>query len=384
MVFLRMAVFLLGAFLVGSTLFSAVQTFVLPRSAPDQITRIVFVVIRRLFALRMHWTRTFEQRDRVMALYAPFGLLALVPTWLALILVGYMGMFWALGMGTWYASFRLSGSSLLTLGLANAEGLFVTVLEFSEGVIGLILVALLIAYLPTMYAAFSRREAAVTLLEVRAGNPPSASQMLLRFHRIHGLDQLGEMWRSWESWFADVEESHTSLPALVFFRSPQPDHSWVTAAGAVLDTASLALAAVDTPHDFQADLCIRAGFLALRRIADFFGIPYNPDPHYPAEPVSIRREEFDACLEELSQGGMRIKEDREQAWRDFAGWRVNYDSVLLAMAGMTMAPYAPWSSDRVPSYDFNRPPFLLGKNSRQANQSNKKTYPPISTHIPDP
>ena len=91
--------------------------------------------------------------------------------------------------------------------------------------IGLILVALLIAYLPTMYSAFSRREQAVNMLEVRAGSPPSASEMLMRFNRIHGLDKLADYWKIWEAWFADVEESHTTLPALVFFRSPRPENS---------------------------------------------------------------------------------------------------------------------------------------------------------------
>ena len=103
----------------------------------------------------------------------------------------------------------------------------------------MILVALLMAYLPTMYAAFSRREQAVSMLEVRAGNPPSALEMLLRFNRIQGLDKLGDYWKTWEVWFADVEESHTTLPALVFFRSPRSDNSWITAAGAVLDTAAI-------------------------------------------------------------------------------------------------------------------------------------------------
>jgi hypothetical protein len=347
MIAARGIVFLLGAWLVGGTLFSAVQTFVLPRSASDWLTRQVFLAIRRLFAIRVRWASTYAQRDRVMALFAPVSLLTLVPTWLALILLGYTGMFWAVGAGNLYQAFRLSGSSLLTLGFANAEGLPIALLEFSEAAMGLILVALLIAYLPTMYSAFSRREAAVTLLEVRAGNPPSASEMILRFHRIHGLHQLGEIWRGWESWFAEVEESHTSLAALVFFRSPRPDHSWVTAAGAVLDTAALTLAAVDTPHDFQADLCLRAGYLALRHIGGFFEVSFNPNPHYPADSVSIRREEFDACLETLAAGGVPVKADREQAWRDFAGWRVNYDAVLLSLAALTMAPYAPWSSDRI-------------------------------------
>jgi hypothetical protein len=169
--------------------------------------------------------------------------------------------------------------------------------------------------------------------------------MILRYHRIHGLDQLNVLWVQWEQWFADVEESHTSLAALVFFRSPQPDHSWITAAGAVLDAAALLRSTIDVPRDAQADLCIRAGYLALRRIADFFQIEYNTQPQ-PDDPISVSRAEFDAAYDELAQNGVPLIADRDTAWRNFSGWRVNYDAVLLSLAALTMAPYAPWSSDR--------------------------------------
>ena len=169
--------------------------------------------------------------------------------------------------------------------------------------------------------------------------------MILRFNRLHGLERLNEQWRSWEVWFADIEESHTSLPALVFFRSPQPEHSWVTAAGAILDAAAITLAVIDFPHDPQAALCLRAGYLALRHIADFFNIPYTPNPQ-PGDAISIRREEFDDVLRQLAANGVPLVADANQAWRDFAGWRVNYDTVLVALAALTMAPSAPWSSDR--------------------------------------
>lgn len=342
---IRFLTFLFGLGVVAGTLYSAVETFVLPRSANDPLTRFVFLNIRRLFDLRTKRARSYEERDRIMAFYAPITLLLLPPVWLVLVMLGFAGMFWSLGGISWREAWTTSGSSLLTLGFAPLNGLPEQALAFSEATIGLILVALLIAYLPTMYAAFSRREAAVTMLEVRAGSPPSALEMIQRYHRIHGLDRLHEQWASWEMWFADIEESHTSLAALVFFRSPQAEHSWITAAGAVLDTAALANALLDVPHDPQADLCIRAGYLALRHIADFFRIGYNSKPK-PEDPISVSRLEFDTLCDELNKAGIPIKPDREQAWHDFAGWRVNYDTVLLALAGLTMAPYAPWSSDR--------------------------------------
>jgi hypothetical protein len=99
------------------------------------------------------------------------------------------------------------------------------------------------------------------------------------------------------------------------------------------------------PVDPQADLCIRAGFIALRRIADFFRVPHNPNPQ-PGDPISISREEYDLACDQLAAAHVPLKADRDQAWRDFSGWRVNYDTVLLALAAITMAPYAPWSSDR--------------------------------------
>ncbi len=337
--------FLVGLAVVVFTLYSAIETFVLPRSANDPLTRFVFRVIRWFFDLRTKRARSYEERDRVMAFYAPIALLSLPPVWLILVLLGFMGMFWALDSASWRAAFTISGSSLLTLGFATLDDLPKQILAFSEATIGLGLVALLIAYLPTMYAAFSRREAAVTMLEVRAGSPPSAIEMVERYHRIHGFDRLHETWVTWELWFADIEESHTSLAALTFFRSPLANHSWITSAGAILDCAALVNSTLDIPHDAQADLCIRAGYLALRHIADFFKIRYNPTPH-PDDPISISRQEFDAVYNRLVDKGIPVKANREQCWRDFAGWRVNYDTVLLRLAALTMAPYAPWSSDR--------------------------------------
>lgn len=344
---LRIIAAVVGVWLVVSAMLSALRTFVLPRSAPDAITRVVFRLIRYLFHLRVKGLPTYEAKDRLLAFYAPVSLLTLPPVWIATVCLGFTALFWAAGVSSLFDALVESGSSLLTLGFVPPTQSPLTVLlAFSEATLGLILVALLISYLPTMYSAFSNRETLVNLLEVRAGSPPSAVYMFELAFPLGRMDHFKELWRDWEIWFTQLDETHTSLPVLAFFRSPQPSHSWITAAGAILDAAALYTSTLDYPRDPQAQLCIRAGYLALRHICDFFGIPYHPDPHYPSQPISVTRAEFDAACERLAQAGLPLKPDRDQAWADFAGWRVNYDSTLLALCTLTTAPPAPWSSDR--------------------------------------
>jgi hypothetical protein len=234
------------------------------------------------------------------------------------------------------------------LGTTTDPHLGPSILTYTEAGLGLLLVALLITYLPSIYSAFSRRENGVALLQVRAGDPPQAATMLIRFHRIEEAQyRLTELWRQWEGWFADIEETHSTFPILVFFRSPQPNRSWITTAGALLDGAGLWLAAVEHPKDPDAQLCIRAGSLALRRIADLFRVVYDSDPS-PDDPISISRSEWDAAMAEMELAGLALKADRDQAWADWRGWRVNYDTVLLNLARLVEAPPTPWVSDRSP------------------------------------
>jgi hypothetical protein len=362
-VILRALAFVCGAIVVVATFGSAVRTVILPRGIPAKLGRAVFVAMRALFRLRIGRNATYERRDRVMAGYAPTSLLALLLVWETLVLAGFTAMQWGLGGRSIRQAFALSGSAILTLGFERPTDLPTLILVLTEAALGFVLLALLITYLPSIYGAFSRREAAVAALEVRAGSPPSGVEMIERYWQLERMDQLPEVWVRWEDWFVDIEETHLSFPALVFFRSPQPDHSWVTAAGAVLDAASLTLSSVDIPREVRAEFCIRAGYLALRRLADFFGIPYPPDPKR-GDPITIQRNEFDEVCRRLAADGVPLKPDLETAWLDFAGWRVNYDVVLLALAGLTAAPYAPWSSDR--SLRDWRPPIFRRRLARRS------------------
>ncbi len=331
--------FVAGALVVARAILSALRTFVLPRASNDVVARTVFHATRRAFDVVAGPSKPYERRDRLMAYFGPVSLIVLPGTWIVIVIVGYTAMFWAIGVPI-YEAFAASGSSLLTLGFVHPDLPGTDLLAFTEATIGLGLIALLISYLPTIYGAFSRRELLVNLLEVRADSPPSPLVLITRFHRLQGLAALGEMWERWEEWFSDVEETHTSLTVLVHYRSQQPDHSWVNAAGAMMDAAALVRSAVDVPMDVRADLMIRAGYLAVRRIAGFFRLPFDPNLP-PGTPTSVDRGRFDAALEVLESAGVPLVADRDKAWRDFDGWRVNYDAALRGLERLTVAP-TPW------------------------------------------
>jgi hypothetical protein len=347
---------IVGAALVLGTVVSAAETLAVPRGTPVLITRWVFVAWGFVFGL-VRRSRDVRRQDRVLALYAPISLLSLPLVWLGMLGLGFAALYRATGQ-SWPQALLESGSSLFTLGFRSPNSGLVAALVFLESLLGLGLLALMVSYLPSIYGSYSRREILVTSLETQAGSPPSAQELLTRLARIDGLPETDAFWQDWTRWFAEIEETHTTAPSLVFFRSPQPSRSWITAAGAVLDAAALVASALDVPRRPAAELCIRAGYLALRRIGDYFVMPYDPDPA-PDDPISVRRDEFDTVCAALALAGAPLRADRDRAWRDFAGWRVNYDQVLLRFASLCIAPSAPWSADR--PIPFHRAPVTRRK-----------------------
>jgi hypothetical protein len=342
---LRVLAFAAGAFVILATVSSAVKTVVVPRAESAMLTRGVFLFTRKLFDLRLKRVTDWEHVDRTMSRYAPMTLILLPAVWITVVVLALTPMFWSLGSDFPREAFTRSGSSLLTLGFAFAKDLPETVLSFVAATIGLGLVALLISYLPSIYAQFSRREVLVGQLDTRAGTPPDSAELLLRALRIGWLPRLDDLWVEWDRWFVEVEESHSSNASLPFFRSQHPERSWLTAAGCVLDTAALRASSLDLPRSFEAELCLRTGYLSLRHLADLFDIAYDASPQ-PGDPISIDRAEFDEVFDRLAAEGAPMVSDRDQAWRDFAGWRVNYDQPLIMLCGLVNPPYAKWSSDR--------------------------------------
>ncbi len=358
MIVVRWLVGGLGVVFVLATLGSAIRTVVVPRGEQVFITRTVFIFLRWMFHAVAGRMRSWQAHDRVKARMAPMGLMLLPAVWAAAIITSFTLIFWALGHGSIGAAWALSGSSLTTLGFRTASSGPHLAAAITEGLIGLGLVGLMISFLPTIYSAFSRRELSVAKLHLRASESSgyaSPRALLTRVHEVDGLDQMPQLWSEWEDWFVDIEESHSSFPMLVFFRSPVAERSWITGAGLALDTAALCISTLDMERAPRAELMIRTGALALRRIALYFGFEYDCDP-MPTDPISIERAEYDEVYEALCEAGLPMRDDRDAAWRDFAGWRVNYDQPLLQLAAFVDAPPALWSSDR--SVFYRRPTVI--------------------------
>ena len=349
MIVARVVAFAAGLWVLQAVLRSAVRTVVVPRGEQVLLPRLLFILVRGVYSPLAARHRSPDRRHAVLARFAPMALMMLAFTWAAAVILAFVPMFWAVSDIDVATALELSGSSVTTLGFAVPPNPAATVLAVGEALLGLGVVALLIAYLPTIYGHFSRREEQVLKFEVRAGSPPTPTMFLIRLHAIGWVDRLGVLWEPWETWFEELQESHTSQPSLAFFRSQNWSNSWVTSAGAVLDAAAISSAAIDQPAQPQAALMLRSGFLALRDIAAYYGLRLDPDPA-PNDPISVTRAEFEEVLDELVRGGLPIKDDREKAWRDFAGWRVNYDEALLALCSLVMAPTSRWSSDRSGRY----------------------------------
>jgi hypothetical protein len=255
-------------------------------------------------------------------------------------------MFWAIGISARESLFA-SGSSLFTLGFSEPDSVRTTLLVFTEAGIGLMLLALLISFMPGLYSAYSRRELPVTKLAVRSGFPMSGVHMLVRAAELGWIlepSAIAPRWIEYQDWFADMAETHQSFPALTFFRSPQPDRSWITASGAVLDAAAMRESVVDGPEDLEANFCLRIGILALHEIAHFFRMPHEhdqPDPNH----VSVSRAEFEVACDQMQAAGIPLRQ-RDEAWTNFTARRAEYDTALILLCRLVDAPEAAWSSDR--------------------------------------
>jgi hypothetical protein len=296
----------------------------------------------------------YEAKDRVMALVGPLGMVLLFVIWLTSLVVGFGLIVWWEAGTTLAGALGIAGSSVFTLGIATARARGTGAVEIVASGTGLLVVALEIAYLPAMYSAFSARETEVTLLATRAGVPAWGPEILARHHWFHTMSELPDLYRTWEGWSAGVAETHASYPSLMWFRSPVPWRSWLTAMTAMLDAASLHDSLNPGSAPRQARICLQMGTNTLRSLADALRIPYDPDPS-PTSPIRLGFDEYMEGVHRLEEVGFPFERTPEEAWPHFHGWRVNYEPIVDALARAVIPPPSPWMVRRPWLGEIRRP-----------------------------
>ncbi|HTK32058.1 MAG TPA: potassium channel family protein [Candidatus Saccharimonadaceae bacterium] len=257
----------LAIVLILFVLWDAFETILLPRRIPSGL-RISRLVLRALWSV---WStigsgiKTRNQRENFLSLYALLSLIGLLVVWAGGLILAFAALNWSFGshMVTsggpvgFRTDLYMSGTTFFTLGLGDVVpgSPMSRLLTVIEAGMGFGFLALVLAYLPVLYQAFSRREARITMLDEWAGSPPTAAVLVRRcFESRDPGAALNALLKDWEIAAAEILESHLSYPILAFFRSQHDNQSWIAALSTVLDTCALVISGVDDIDPFQARL----------------------------------------------------------------------------------------------------------------------------------
>ena len=345
MVLVRVLGIFAGLVLTFGTLSSVIQTVIVPRATSSRLSGLLAGLVQGAISAVARTRRDYLRRDEILAQGAPLFLVIRLVVWIGLLVLGFSLLFWGTGSADLAGSLRLSASSILPLGLTHASSGLATAIAFLESASGVIVVALQISYLPSLYSSFNRRETLVTMLDSSSGSPPWGPEILARHALIDNQDHLADLYHDWEQWAADIAESHTSYATLLYFRSPEPRTSWTLALLACMDAASMQLALNPLTAPSSARPFLRMGIVCLRSIARVTNLPYVADP-LPDDPIELTFEEFQDAVERVLAVGWEPERSAAEAWPHFRGWRVNYESTAYRLASLVDAPPGPWSGTR--------------------------------------
>jgi hypothetical protein len=340
-----------GILLVLTGWQSVIGTLIVPRPVGSWLTRMVDRLVVAAYMAAIRPVADYVRRDRILATQAAAILVTQLAAWLAIFLAGYTLVLWPPQGRSITSALTEAGSSIFTLGFAEPPGTTPAVVVFLAAATGMVVVALQIGYLPTLYAAFNRRETEVALLASRAGVPSFGPELLARTYYALGsgvttFDTLPGLYQQWERWAADVAESHTTYLPLVRFRSPLPYSSWVISLLAMLDSAALILAlAPEQAPTVPARLFLRSGFTCLARVARAMDLVI-PEEADPEGGIALTYQEFLDAIARMREVEFPITRDPADAWPDFVGWRVNYERAAYGIAAAIDAVPAPWSGPR--------------------------------------
>jgi hypothetical protein len=336
--------FAAGLFLFALVWSSVVKTLLVPGNTRSLITRVAARGVLTGFRLGASRIADVERRERVLSAGPPVFLVALLGCWTACLYVAYALLLLPFSDNP-ATALRMSGSSLFTLGFATPDGAVPYGIVFVAAMSGIAVIALMIGYMPTLYAAYNRREILVTMLEALSGTPPWGPELLARQQLIGNTAYLARLYERWAEWAADIAESHATYRTLIYFRSRNPRQAWPLALLAVLDAAALHLALCPDSAPVEARPLLRIGFTAMRAVARTLGMRVDDDPD-PADPLTLTREDYDAAVRRLAEAGWAFERSPDEGWPHFRGWRVNYETAAYGIAAHLDLPPAVWSGSR--------------------------------------
>jgi Ion channel len=342
-----------GAFAAGVAIFlivlwDAFEAIILPRRVTRKfrLARLFYRSTWKTWKFLMYLIPTRKTREALLGFYGPLSLLVLVGVWAVGLVLGFGLMQYGAGSAVVvtgsHAGFQtdlyLSGTTFFTLGLGDviprsglARALVVTEAGFGFGFL-----AAVIGYLPFIYGSFSKREVNISLLDSRAGTPPTAGELLRRHTYANGLEALRLLLKEWEFWCAELMESHLSYPVLAYFRSQHDNQSWIASLTAILDTCAIVMVGIEGACEKQAELTFAIARHAVVDLSQVFGTAPNPLPH-----DRLPSQELLRIRDTLAQHGMKLR-DGEEADARLVEFRKMYEPYIYALANYLNQTLPPW------------------------------------------
>jgi hypothetical protein len=344
----RILTLVAGIACIAAVLVDAFKTIILPRRATGRfrITRIFYVLTWRPWVFLTTLLQDARRREAVFSYYGPLSLILLLMVWASGMIFGFALIYYSLGspfndamLGPGLRSdLYVSGTTIFTLGLGDVtpNSPWARVLTILEAGTGFGFLAVVMGYFPVLYSAFSRREVSISLLDARAGSPPTASE-LLRRHAYQGAEQaLGLLLVEWERWSAELLESHISYPLLCYFRSQHTNQSWISALTSILDTSALLIAGVRGHEARQAQLTFAIARHAMVDLAQIFSLAPLKDA---ADRLPLQR--YEELYGLLCQSGVSVCRD-DASYARLCELRKLYEGYAAALGAYLRMPLPPW------------------------------------------
>lgn len=338
-----------GITLISLVLWEAFEVILLPRRVTRKyrFTRFYYRTVWRIWSGVFRSISRGGRQETFLSYFGPLSLLLLLSIWAFGLITGFALLHYASGsliktpegIAGFSTDLYLSATTFFTLGLGDVTPVAPIARVFTavEAGLGFGFLALLFAYLPALNQAISRREINISLLDARAGSPPTAAEMLRRrCHDTDNMETLLQHLSEWERWAAELLESHLSYPVLAYFRSHHDNQSWLAAITAILDTSAFVMTYMEGSCARQAMLTFAMARHAVVDISLIFGRP-------PVKPKRDRLtpEELAELRAGLASAGLPLREG-DEAEKELTGLRSMYESYVNALSHHFLLAVPPW------------------------------------------